>query len=99
MWVLRFSSATKAGSLVFLLAVFAADCAFAQKNVVETRDWSSMAPAAMNGQRFTLQIMGGYYAYTGLGPGAPFGSTLDPEFDYAPFNVRLGFLLASPSDR
>jgi hypothetical protein len=43
--------------------------------------------------------MGGYYHYTGLGPGAPFGSTLDPEFDYAPINFRVGYLLTSPSDR
>src|SRR4051794_5108882 len=93
------SSTTKPISLAFLSAVLIAHCAFAQKNVVEAHDWSSTAPAAITGPRFALQIMGGYYDYSGLGPGAPFGSTLDPEFDYAPFNVRLGLLLGSPSDK
>ena len=95
----RRSTAAKSIWLGLLLAVVAANCAFAQKNMVETRDWSSAVPAAMNGPRFTLQIMGGYYQHTGLGPGAPFGSTVDPEFDYAPIDVRVGYLVTAPSDR
>lgn len=89
----------------FCLTAIAPACVLAAQKGVPIReasepvDWSNPAPAAMNGPGFTLQMMAGYYQHTGLGPGAPFGSTVDPEFNYAPIDIRVGYLLTSPSER
>jgi hypothetical protein len=87
------------------LILFASSCALAQSVVTasdpkdQLRQSVSVVPAAMQGPRFTLQVMGGLYLPSGLGPGAPLGSTVDPNLDYAPINLRVGYLLTSPSER
>lgn len=65
----------------------------------ESRQWTHAEPLAFEGPRLTVQVMAGYYVYTGLGPGVPFGSTLDPQFDYAPISLRLGYLINAPSEK
>jgi len=89
--------ATCCVTVLGLSCVLAQDPKVAQPTTIQSARLP--APAAFEGPRFTLQFMGGYFAYTGLGPGAPFGSTVDPNFDYAPINIRVGYLLTSPSDR
>lgn len=78
--------------------VFAFSWALAQDAKDQAQSLTITAPAAMQGPRFTLQVMGGYYKSTELGPGQPLGSTVDPTFNYAPIDVRIGYLLSSPSD-
>lgn len=57
----------------------------------------AVGPDLGSGHRFSLQFLAGFYPSSDLGPGAPFGSTLDNDFDYAPLSVRLGYRINDPS--
>ncbi|HEY4284028.1 MAG TPA: acyloxyacyl hydrolase [Chthoniobacterales bacterium] len=88
-------------SLIFLTAgwVLAQDSVTALDPKGSLRQSISTEPSAMQGPRFTLQVMGGFYFPSGIGPGAPLGSTVDPNLHWAPIDLRVGYLLTSPSER
>lgn len=82
-----------------LALLFSCSGAFAgDEGMRESRQWTDAESSPFQKGRITAQVMAGYYVYTGLGPGVPFGSTLDPQFDYAPISLRLGYLINTPPE-